>query len=967
MTTFNFSQPRHTLQLWQKISSYWSHSNRPKGQRFLGSVQISQKATEEVLDIVGYNLRNLDTVTHHKLHKIFDEPEQNWLKIITFALSEYAYYYSSVEEKFWYGFCQKLNILCNQSLENTLRQLVGEGFDLLGIVQAKGGYRYVSTLWLQSGIPQQNLTHFSQLVQEFSHEYGWWEIAHSSCEDISEELLYFCQEKHPQWGTLINFLKASCPQKEDEEFEPIAGKLLQGIAIVAVELERQGTLPEALQDHNEREKLLGSYYLPNNFFLRDWNSLIQVLTPKQRRLGNSRKIISRRQKPLSLVLDTADSLNIQLVLPEQNLWKKGWDNLGGTFCQIPEATWEGTIPSKPGLIIPEQVVDIRNVAELWKWQLLDHRSKSLTEWRLEGVASNFPCLIFDAWTGDRINLDSANPSIRGTKEIILFAPKGVSLDFGNGIEILDSCVPSSIRGWQGQQLTLITKESSIAFIVNSNEEITTFRSISWKPSSDEQPSLRGLKLKGKKSVYLEIPIFWYPPIEGEISLNISIENITHQKTLITTTEIVHPSDRWQAIPLDKWITIPGKYEARFWNQSHRWSYKFEIQSNYQITGKPEIKNLKISLVNQSPIAQLPILCDSADKFWAKEIQLEGLLPLETISLYLYDKQETIFSQCQADSLGFLCINLASFYNLLSPSSNWYALDSQRLGEEPQRLIKTEISPLVISCTWANQAVHLSGLLSGEVYSLSCWNLLLPEKKPVEIKISPVSLNEDKITILLALPPGIYHIQLIGSRKLRHNLGWWCGSTQNDLPDETLENEDLADYCYTILDNESVSDFVKSANKYDYDSYLLQTAIDSLKNLPFYLPEWLQINSLREKLQALVENLKIELKSQASTQEVTISKVANTGNVAATQENWLLIRLRNPKKRNFVYKQVEIMMTKNHQLKANLSIHIPQLFLFSDILLLEYKNIKDIKIYLPQEYIKEMEYVTYNDAQKILKN
>lgn len=192
-------------------------------------------------------MKNLDTITYNKLYERFYEPEQNWLKILTFALSEYAYYYSSVTERFWHGWCEKLKLPYNQSKENTFRQIVGEGFDLLGIVKAKGGYRYVSTLWLQSGIPQQNLKHFSQLVQEFSNEYGWWEIAHSSCEDISEELFNFCQEKHPQWGTLINFLKASCPQKENEEVEPISGQLLQGIAVVAVELERQGTLPEELK------------------------------------------------------------------------------------------------------------------------------------------------------------------------------------------------------------------------------------------------------------------------------------------------------------------------------------------------------------------------------------------------------------------------------------------------------------------------------------------------------------------------------------------------------------------------------------------------------------------------------------------------------------------------------------------------------------------------------------------------
>ncbi|AUB43451.1 Chromosome segregation ATPase-like (plasmid) [Nostoc flagelliforme CCNUN1] len=966
MTTFNFSIPRQTQHLWQTISSHWSHYNRPDKQRFLGSIQISQKATDQVLDVVGYNLSNLSTVTYNKLYERFDEPEHNWLKILTFALSEYAYYYSSVEEKFWYGFCQKLQLSCNQSLEKTLRRIVGDGFDLLGLVKAKGGYPYVSTLWLQSGIPQQNLNHFAHLVQEFSNEYGWWEIAHSSCEDISEELFDFCHEKHPQWTTLIHFLKSSCPQKENEEVEPISGQLLQGIAIIAVELERQGTLPEALKDDNEREKLLRNYYLPNNFFLRDWNSLIQVLTPKQRRFGNSRKIISRRQKPLSLVLDVTESLNMQLVLPEQSLWKKGWERLSGTFCQIPAAHWEGTIPNNPGLMIPEQVVNIKSGAELWEWQLLDHRKNCLNEWKLEGVASNLPCLIFDAGTGEHLNLDSANPSIRGAKEIIFFTPKGICLDFGNGIEIVDTCVPSSIRGWQGKQLTLTTKESSIVFIAFSDEEITTFPTISWKLSSQEQPSLRGLKLKGKKSVYLEIPTFWYPPIEGQISLNVYIENITHQKTIITTTEIIQPSDKWQAIPLDKWIIESGKYEARFWNQFHRWSYKFETQSNYQMASKPEIKNLLISSSSQGQVENLPIHNTSADTFWAEEIKMKGLLPLEIISLSLYDRQETVSSQSQADSLGNLHINLASFYNLLSPHSNWYALDFQRIGGETQRLIEMEVASLVISCTWDNQAVQISGLLPNELYSLSCWNLLLPENPPVEIKIYRFSSNEDMIAIPLKLQPGIYNIQILGSRKLRHNLGWWCNSNQNDLPDETLENEDLADYCYTILDNESVSDFVKSANKYDYDPYLLQTAIDSLKNLPCYLPEWLQINSLTEKLQAIVENLKVKLKSPPSTQKVTISKGADTVHVAAIQENWLLISLTNPKKRNFVFKQIEINIEKNHRQKGNLSIHLPKQPVYNDILVLKYKNINNINSYIPLEYIQQTQPLTSNEAQNILK-
>jgi hypothetical protein len=963
MNTYDFSTPGHTEQLWRTISKYWSHSNRPSGQRFLGSVQINQKATDQVLDVVGDNFIKLGTVTHDKLHTRFNDPEKNWLKILTFALSEYAYYYSSVEEKFWDGFCQKLKLNYSPSIENTLRKIAGEGFNLLGIVKAKGGYSYVSTLWLQSGIPQQNLNHFAQLVQKFSNEYGWWEIAHSSCDDISEELFNFCQEKHPQWGTLINFLKASCPQKENEEVEPISGQLLQGIAVVAVELERQGTLPEALKDDNEREKLLGNYYLPNNFFLRNWDSLIQVLTPKQRRFGNSRKIISRRQKPLSLVLDVTESLNMQLVLPEQNLWKKDWERLSETFCQIPEANWEGTIPNNPGLMIPEQIVNIKSGAELWEWQLLDHRKNCLNEWKLEGVSSGLPCLIFDAWTGDRLNLDSANPTIRGTKEIICFTPKGVQLNFGNGIEIIDSCVPSSLRGWLGQHLMLTSRESSIELYPL---ETPTPLSIRWTLASDEQPSLRGLKLKGKKSVYLEIPTFWHPPVNREISLNISIEDITYQQIIISTTETLQASDRWIEIYLGQWIIEPGKYEARFWNQFHRWSYKFEIQSNYEITETPEIKNLKINCRNKSHTQELPIYFDSYENFWAEEIKVGGLFPLETMTLSLQDKEEKVFSQCQADSLGDLHISLASFYNLLSADSNWYALDFQRLGEEPQSLIEMEIAPLLISYTWDNQGVQISCLLSDEVYSLLCWNLLLPENPPVEIKIPLISSDKDTITVPLEVPPGIYYIQLVGSRKLRQNLGWWCASNQNNLPDESLDDEDLENYCYTILGNESITDFIKAAYKYDYDSFFLETAIESLKNLPFYLPEWLQINSFTKKLQALVENRKVEVKSPPSMQKVTISKVADNVDVAATEENWLLITLTNSRKREFICERIKINIENKKIEKENLSVHVPQREDYSDFLLLEYRNIYNINSYIPTEYIKQIQPLESNDAQKILK-
>ncbi len=77
MTNLDFSIPRNTQDLWQQILPHWFHRDRPVGQRFLGSIQISQKATDQVLDVVSYNLKNLSKFTYKNLHERFYELEQN--------------------------------------------------------------------------------------------------------------------------------------------------------------------------------------------------------------------------------------------------------------------------------------------------------------------------------------------------------------------------------------------------------------------------------------------------------------------------------------------------------------------------------------------------------------------------------------------------------------------------------------------------------------------------------------------------------------------------------------------------------------------------------------------------------------------------------------------------------------------------------------------------------------------------
>lgn len=935
----NFMNSRYTKQLWEeRILPHWSHRDRPAGQRFLGSIRIKRTASDQLLDIVGQNLQQLDRVTYTSLYEEFYELEQNWLKVLTFALSEYAYYYSN--ERFWQGFCERLNINHNQGVEDTLRRVVDEGISLLGLVRARGGYKYVSTLWLQSGVPEQNLEHFARLVQEIADEYGWWELAHTPAEDLSQVLLSFCEEKHPQWGTLINFLKSSYSDKE--ETEPISGQLVQGIAIVAQELERQNASPQTLQDENQREELLGSYYLPNNFFLRNWNALIQVLTPKP---GSSRNrgIITRRSKPLSLYLDVGDSLNTQLILPEQVLWKPEWRNLRGTYCHIPEADWEDTIPTAGDLEIPELVIDINQASEDWSCQLLNHNRQSLLKWHYEGIASALPCLVFDASTGNHLPLRLPSPVIVGVEEIICFTPQDIQPEFANGIDILDSYIPSSIRGWRGRQIRLTALESSIVLTLPQSDRSQL---IQWKLTADEQPSLRGLRLKGKKAIYIEAPTFWYPPHQTGLTLNVLIENASLKTIIARTLETLSPNRRWFAIPLKQWITEPGCYEARFWFEQERWSYRFEVRSNYQIYQIPQGDNLRIESYSGGSKANLPIKHNSPEKFWSEVIKFEGLWPLEEVIFFLTDSNERVPYQLQADASGSITLDLSVLHDLL-PEANWYALDYQRLGLEPQRLVEMEILPQVLHWTWSDRAIQLSGLQSGKFYSLSCWNLLLPDRQPVEIKIPLVGESSATTVIPLDLPAGIYHIQLLSPQQLPENLGSWCGNNQYDLPEEANENEGLENYCYTVLGNrESVEDFIKAIKrlKIDFDRQQIKTIIQSLDNHQYYFPNWLNSNSLLGKLKGLLKILnelpieKIEPpQAQAKSTEIQPAKEIVTG-------TWYLVNTR-PKKRDLFLKCLKIAIEQNKLQSLILEARVPQDSVFEDIVLLNLNNLKTVQPHL----------------------
>lgn len=790
---FDFKSSEDTYTLWEEIILRgWRQAKFPEGRRFLGSLVIEQDTSNQLLRIVGENLRSHlkqeGNVTYASLCDSFD-PRQNWVKIITAALSEYAYYYSSSEQGFWEGFCncqcelngkkyQLIKIPYNQGIANTLREISKEGSKLLCLVKAKRklGHPHVSTLWLQSGIPKKNLHHFAVLVQEIANEYGWWELSHTNERLLSQELLDFCIERHPQWRNLIRFLEVSW--SNTEKAEPISGQLVQGIASVALELERNQESPEILRDANQRESRLSNYYLPKHFFLRDWDNLIQVLTHTKSSRHSYLKTIKPRKKPLSMVLDVFDTGNIQLVLPEQNLREPKWSALLDSYCHIPDlisgSIWQGNIPCSNSefLSIPEQIINIRNIETQWRLHLLDHNNRELVTWTQEGIADALPCLIFDANIGTHISLDNANPVISKTNEIICFIPKDVKLKLNNEIDILSSYVPCSISGWYGQHIQLLTNSSEV-ILIRSGQYPPVI--VKWQISENKQPVLRGLMIKGKKEIYLEAPTLWHPPTSQNLSFNISVENLTSQEITARTSVEILTSDRWQNISLQQMISTSGKYLVRFWNENLRYSYSFELKSLHLMFEVSSFADLQVFNGQGDIVENLPIQCDRLDQFWSKTIAIRGLWTLEKVTLNLCNGESKISYVVYADKSGTVMISLATLHGKLS-NSDWYALDFQRSGMGMQRLVEL-VSSQPISYTWDSQAINLSGLQSNQNYSLICWNLLTPHHELERIRVQ--NLEQHMIAVPLSLNVGIYHIQIQG-RSLQ-DLGCWCGDEKLRSP------------------------------------------------------------------------------------------------------------------------------------------------------------------------------------------
>jgi hypothetical protein len=738
----SFERPSHTKTLWQeKLLPYWKHRDFPAGSRFLGSFRIQRLATDELLSLVGENLRKVGNLTQTRLSNRFTDPEDNWIKIVTLALSEYAYYYSG--DRFWEGFCDRLGLSHSQNAQKALQTVADRGADLLGLVRAKGGYRYVSTLWLQSGIPYQNLDQFARLVQELQETYGWEHLAEAQHSTLAEILFDTCQTQHRGWGTLGHFLESSCASSDEEKGDPISGQLVQGIAVVAQELERQQLSPQVLLNDEEREAFLGNSYLPKNFFLRSWETLTRVITLRDS-TSTRRRLVSLRPKRLFLEMNL-ESLDTQLVLPEQTLWQQKWKDLRGTNCTITEADWEETMPREGHLEIPELVMPVESDIRSWECTLRNHNNVELQKWQLSSIAPELPCLIFNSMTGEYIPLRQSEAVIIGAAEILCFTPKHIDVQSGLGIECRDRGIPSSLWGWRGFHLELTTSESVITLIKSATEA----KVVQWKTRPVE-PFVQGLRLQGKQIIYLEAPTLWLPPMAQETTLNLLIDDVTHKSVVARSVETI-TTNQWRSLSLNEWLQAPGRYEVKLWNVSYRWSHRFEIREKYYLA-EPAQRQLKI-LYDQNDYPHLPIQVEATAKFWAAQIQINGLWPMEHVTLLLNNGQDEAFCMLQADRIGVLEISVAKFYELL-PKTEYYGLGYQVLGQKNQQLIEVGqqtktvsiISPTPTKSESANSAIieakTIRSPAKSQMSTVSNWHLVTikPRKRDIFCKQIQHRLN-----------------------------------------------------------------------------------------------------------------------------------------------------------------------------------------------------------------------------------
>ena len=121
-----------------------------------------------------------------------------------------------------------------------------------------------------------------------------------------------------------------------------------------------------------------------------------------------------------------------------------------------------------------------------------------------------------------------------------------------------------------------------------------------------------------------------------------------------------------------------------------------------------------------------------------------------------------------------------------------------------------------------------------------------------------------------------------------------------MPEEILNNDTLSNYCYSILDNESLSEFSNALKQLNVDFNLdrIQITLNSLHKEKCYLPAWLDRNSLTEKIQNILEVL---ITANNPVQKLAMGK-ENRTHIASTNAvpgQWCMVTVRQRRRDSFL--------------------------------------------------------------------
>jgi hypothetical protein len=669
----NFMNYKYAKKVWEeKILPFWLDKDKPAGQRFLGHVNISRDQSDELIDLVGENLRLLKPITERNAYKKFNSLGQDWIKIFTFALSEYACYYS--DDKFWEGICDRWKLPSSQIIENTLRKITKDGIRILGLVETKDGYKYVSTMWLQSGIPYKNLEQFAQLLKELADESTWSSLSQDSAENLSTQVLQLYERKSPQGGTLGHLLNHQ---------KPTAGRIINGIAKIADKLEEQQLDSSILEDNAKRSEIVSNLSLNNEFFLRDWNAVIKILNHKsiKTRYQNSPKDTGR----INLHLDIEGSGNIQLFLAEQNIWDDQWEILRETECTIPKGKWKGCFGRVGGLNIPELISNITSPSQDYYIELHNYHNDSIHTWSCTGIDEELPCLIFDAISGENLLIELDNLVVDST-EIICFFPKEMKMVLDESVRLLDDNTPSSIKGWKGYRVHLIDNKSMLSFDSFS-------RQIIWQLKQDDTPRLVGLKSNLSRSEYLEAPALWLPPNQQFANIIVKVKDLERNLEIFSDTQSLLASEKWVDVSIGDSLSLPGHYRVNLCSDQLSWQQELVVKTRYDVTDRADVFPLKICIDRQElKTTELPLECAAPYEFDAKSIEITGLWNLELIDLILVnDENDRTHRSFQADPHGNLEIRLSELREFWNRSAKKHLLGYCRRGEDFSPLLTMILS------------------------------------------------------------------------------------------------------------------------------------------------------------------------------------------------------------------------------------------------------------------------------------